>query len=356
MQSEEDVIMTDEQVPTTATNITTTTTTTTASPSQTRRTDHDWQPLYVPTAPVARGQPHGSQNLISLFHLDGIAASVRRTDPKTGEKINKIRKSYEGKVKQLHIAGINKADGVKNEFIFNGGILDIPQDVWHATKVAGNPVSNGMTASLLAKLDRAVAMAPGPLPRDDSERYKKLIGTDEAPKAKVADALKKVGGAIANGAQTGVSTGIPSPNMRPAVRPARQNSKRSYHDSTFTGYGEGFADEDGNHISEEESRARGLPMAKKRRTDRKVGMIRFFLEHSYHDFEHTKWLVALPNPVVSFSSAQSKITKAEETTLNLRVPDRTVALSSIVTYAPSSVLFFRAPNKHDQMNITDNFV
>jgi hypothetical protein len=117
-------------------------------------------------------------------------------------------------------------------------------------------------------------MVPGPLPREDSDRYKKLIGTDEAPKAKVADALKKGGSGITNGAPAGVSAGVPSPNMRPAVRPARHNAKRSYHDSTFTGYGEGFADEDGNQISEEESRARGLPMAKKRRTDRKVGMKR----------------------------------------------------------------------------------
>jgi hypothetical protein len=263
MQPDEDVTMTEEQVPTIVAN-----TTDADSTAQTRRTDHDIRPLYVPTASIVPARPHASQNLISLYGLGAITASVRRTDPVTGEKINKIRKSYEGKVKQLHIAGINKPVAVSREFIYDGGILDIPQESWNAEKVAGNPVQKGMTPSLLAKLDRALAMAPGKIA--DGDKYKKLIGTDDAPKVKVAEVMKK-SSAIINGAAPGQPPAVPSPNVRPAARPARQNAKRSYHDSTFTGYGEGFADEDGNIISEEESRSRGIPMAKKRRTDRKVG-------------------------------------------------------------------------------------
>jgi hypothetical protein len=286
MQPDEDVTMTDEQVPTTAI---TASTTEPDSAAQTRRTDHDIRPLYIPTTPIVPARPHASQNLISLYGLGAIAASVRRADPVTGEKINKIRKSYEGKVKQLHIAGINKPVAVSREFIYDGGILDIPQESWYAEKVAGNAVQKGMTPSLLAKLDRALAMAPGKI--SDGDKYKKLIGTDDAPKAKVAEVIKK-SGAIMNGAASGQPAAVPSPNVRPLARPARQNAKRSYHDSTFTGYGEGFADEDGNIISEEESRSRGIPMAKKRRTDRKVGAIRSCCRYFPYPLPRTQVRVA----------------------------------------------------------------
>ncbi|KAL9033478.1 MAG: hypothetical protein Q9214_007498, partial [Letrouitia sp. 1 TL-2023] len=46
---------------------------------------------------------------MSLFNLQSLASSVARTDPVTGEKINKMRKSYEGKVKALGLAGRNRA-------------------------------------------------------------------------------------------------------------------------------------------------------------------------------------------------------------------------------------------------------
>jgi hypothetical protein len=260
MNSDEDVIMTDEQVPTSTTNP--------------RRTDHDWQVFFVPTTRIKKGiPPLASQNLISLYGLGKIEARVRRADLETGEKIlkNKIRKSYEGKVKDLHISGVNKAVSVPRELIGGDGLLAIPEETWKSTKVAGNDVLLGPMPSFLAKLDRAVAMAPGKLPDRESDKWKKLIGQDQIAKVKPADAMRKSNG-VANGPPTGPPSAAPSPGLRPTTaRPARKSAKRSYHDSTFTGYGEGFADEDGSIISEEESRSRGIPMNKKRRTDRKVG-------------------------------------------------------------------------------------
>jgi len=274
MQSNEDVTMTDDAT-TTSTFTASTTSTTVAittvpdSTAQSRRTDHDWQLYYLPAAPLPQSRPHASQNLISLYHLDDIATSVRRTDPTTGQKINKIRKSYEGKVKQLHIAGVNKAVPVPKEFI-NGGLLDWPADQWQAQKVSGNPVQKGLTPSFLAKLDRAVKMAPGKLADRDSEKWKKLIGTDEVPKGKVVPEAMKKGAALFQSQPTYPST-APSPRMgATGARPARAGAKRRYNDSSFRGYAEGFGDEDLTNISEDDSRGMGGNPKKKRRKVRKL--------------------------------------------------------------------------------------
>ena len=59
-------------------------------------------------AAIAPARPHPSQNLIDLYSLQGVQASVTRHDA-AGNKINKLRKSYEGKVKQLGLSGRSKA-------------------------------------------------------------------------------------------------------------------------------------------------------------------------------------------------------------------------------------------------------
>jgi hypothetical protein len=255
MPPEEDVTMT-EEVPEAAEKPES------ESQSQLRRTDHDWQPYYPPLAPLALSRPHPSQNLISLYSLDKIAATVRRTDPTTGEKTNKLRKSYEGKVKQLHIAGVNKAVCAPGEFI-GGGLLDIPEEPWHSEHVSGKQIQSA--PDWLAKLDRALQIAPGRLPVKDSEQWKKLIGTDEAPKAKtVPEAIKKVG------AFSQPLSGGTTPSMQDqALRPARTGAKRRYVESTFKGYGEGFADDglDTPNMSEEESRDLNQPKKRRRKVN-----------------------------------------------------------------------------------------
>ena len=115
--------------------------------------------------PISR--PHTSQNLIELYGLNSIAASVARTDPVTGEKINKLRKSYEGKVKNLQIAGKNKAVKVPDEFT---NLLQWPEQEWHNQKVHGKSAMDGLSGDLLGMLDRAVQMAPGKLPAAEADK------------------------------------------------------------------------------------------------------------------------------------------------------------------------------------------
>lgn len=240
--------------------------------SQPRRTDHDWQLYYIPTQPLPQSRPHPSQNLISLFKLDDIAASVRRTDPTTGEKINKIRKSYEGKVKQLQISGVNKAVSTPREFI-NGGILDMPEAEWHAQMVSGRPLQKSITPDFLAKLERAVQMAPGSLPPREADKWKKFIGNEEAaPKGKVPVDVAKKNGIISPVQSARQSAATPLAQSATS-RPVR-STKRAYTDDTFEGYGDTM---DFAELSEDELRERGTQKKRQRTsTGRKVSGARFY--------------------------------------------------------------------------------
>ncbi|QIX02257.1 hypothetical protein AMS68_007774 [Peltaster fructicola] len=61
------------------------------------------------TDPIAPLLPDPAQDMLQLYSLQAMQASVARRDPKTGEKINKLRKSYETKSRNLGIEGRNKA-------------------------------------------------------------------------------------------------------------------------------------------------------------------------------------------------------------------------------------------------------
>ncbi|KAF2428826.1 mediator complex, subunit MED19 [Tothia fuscella] len=249
---------------------------TTPSQPHPTRTNHDWQPQFEPDPPLVQSRPHASQNIITLYDLTGIESTVRRVDPVSKEKINKIRKSYEGKVKQLGIAGVNKALSTPLEFIGENeetgepiGLLNIPQEEWVKRHSGKKSIRNGMTPDILNLLDSAVEMAPGKLSDKEGEKYKKLMSVDEPPKAKVAaQPLQKSG--VVSQAQSGHPSAAPSPNLKAQnlgqiARPARAGAKRRYNDTTFKGYGEGFVDDDMTNMSEEESREAGLRQQKRRR-------------------------------------------------------------------------------------------
>jgi hypothetical protein len=272
MPTDEDVRMTDPQPDT---QPDTTTITTTDAPSEPRRTDHDWEYYFLPSAPVQRLAPHPSQNLISLYKLDDLMKSVRRTDPMTGEKINKLRKSYEGKVKNLHIAGINKPVSTPGEFVVLGGkpasevpegegILNYTHEEWLAKKLSSRPIQQP-SENFQAKLDKALQMRPGPIL--EADKWRKIIGNDELPKTKTSFDGNKSTIAQANTARNSPSLKASGP-----VRPERAGAKRRYDDRSYSGYGEGLSDDVGDSTHEDERKS--AHVNKKRRKVRRP--------HLYH--------------------------------------------------------------------------
>jgi hypothetical protein len=209
-------------------------------------------------------QPHPSQNLMSLYQLNDIAKSVRRVDPTTGEKINKIRKSYEGKVKSLGVAGRNKAVPTPGQWLPH--LIVVPEEDYRATRVMGKEIEKGLSEDFLTKLTRAVQMAPGKLPDRESDKWKSLIGTEEPQpqvKAKVGLDGRPKAGPVQTAAAAGSVRSASSPAASKLARPERTGTKRRYNDSSFKGYGEGFLDDE--DISDEDARSTTSGGIKKKR-------------------------------------------------------------------------------------------
>lgn len=168
---------------------------------------------------------------------------MARQDPVTGEKINKLRKSYEGHIKALQIAGKPKAIKMEGRFT---NLLNYPDQDYHATYIAGKdirsalaPDQNALTPDLSNLLNGALGgMAPGPLPPQESAKYRAYLATDDPTKAKPVES------ATQRAAPSASAT--PNPYAASAAsrlnRPERSGAKRQYTDASFHGYGEGYDD------------------------------------------------------------------------------------------------------------------
>ncbi|PYH42084.1 uncharacterized protein BP01DRAFT_347450 [Aspergillus saccharolyticus JOP 1030-1] len=189
--------------------------------------------------------PDPSLDLITLYGLGPVAKSVARMDPVTGEKINRLRKSYEGKLKGLGLAGRNKP--VKHEPGAPGGLLQMtmwPEEEWQNQKVFGKEIKVAdMDSALHALQMKAMKMEPGAVP--NSEQWEDVLGHEKPSKhaGGGGDAGKKVV-APPNGPRM-QANGTPGPGVSDAERnrPSR-GRKRHYDDNSFVGYGEGYADDD----------------------------------------------------------------------------------------------------------------
>ncbi|KAF7585234.1 hypothetical protein BBP40_011607 [Aspergillus hancockii] len=192
---------------------------------------------------IATG-PDSSYDLVSLYGLGPVAKSVARTDPVTGEKINRLRKSYEGKLKGLGLAGRNKP--VKHDSEMPGGLRQMtmwPEEEWQNQKVFGKQIKVADMDSALQNLQlRAMKMEPGMVPNNDY--WEDILGHEKQSKHVCSGELSKKTAAPSNGARVpSQPNGTPGASELERSRPSR-GRKRHYDDSSFVGYGEGYADDD----------------------------------------------------------------------------------------------------------------
>ncbi|KAF4306452.1 Mediator complex subunit Med19 [Botryosphaeria dothidea] len=232
-------------------------------------------PFYkLSETPYPMSRPHVSQDLVALYGLQRITQSVARFDPRTGEKINKLRKSYESHVKDFKISGgKSRPEAAPNQLL---DLLNFPDEEFYLQRVRGNELENAQQR-ILAKLNGgALKLNPGKLSKEEDGKWKTRIGTDDGismrrpAESSLDGAAKKLkqGGQVMQGRNSATS----SPAMRPAngpktaVRPDRAGKKRSYLDSSFKGYGEGYGDDDGvGESTGGEDNGRGAGAKKKRR-------------------------------------------------------------------------------------------
>lgn len=202
-------------------------------------------PFHLCKQSFAPTGPDPALDLISVYGLGSVVRSVARIDPVTGEKINRLRKSYEGKLKGLGLSGRNKP--VKHELGTPGGLRHLtmwPEEEWQNQKVYGKEIKVAEVDSDLEQLQmRAVKLEPGAVP--NNEYWEDVLGHEKLS--------SKHPGPAALGKKPVVSAGTPRPVAQPngaptAVEPERTRTtrgrKRHYDDNSFVGYGEGYADDD----------------------------------------------------------------------------------------------------------------
>lgn len=172
----------------------------------------------------------------------------------TGEKINKLRKSYEGQIKGFNLPGRNKP--VKTERAENepGSLRRLagfqPHSEWSAS--TAKPTIQ-VTPDLTAKMQQAVQMQPGKV--RDSAMWEEILGHEKArpPPAAVSTPSQPQINRVPNG--------ISRPSMATISEERRKTrgKKRSYGDDSFVGYAEGFSDDndhEGLYGTDEEGGAR----------------------------------------------------------------------------------------------------
>lgn len=190
--------------------------------------------------------PRASEDLYEIFGLAGLAAEVAREKP-NGEK-NALRKTYKGHIKRLGVAGHfdvqKKKEDAPSEFM---AMLQVPELEWNVHQAKGREVTDGLSESTLSNLGRAMTMSKGPIPRSvwDTSVLGDPATTNANPSKPMSAKLSTPNTPLSS---TPNALSRPKSQLPPGHdpnRPRRNIKKRSYGDSSYEGYGEGFPDDDG---------------------------------------------------------------------------------------------------------------
>lgn len=193
--------------------------------------------------------PDPSLDLVSLYGLGPAAESVARTDPNTGGKGKRLRKSYEGKIKEFGLAGRNKP--AKHESGTSGGLRQLtlwPEEEWQNQKVYGKEIKAAEPDSNAYKMQmRAMKLEPGPVP--NNEYWESVLGHEKQPSVSTAttEPSRKPSAPTPTFQQPSQANGTPSattPVAGDPGRPKRAGKKRSYTDDSFVGYADAFAEDE----------------------------------------------------------------------------------------------------------------
>lgn len=193
---------------------------------------------------------------MQLYGLERIQASVARKDA-GGNKINKLRKSYEGKAKSLGLEGRIKAAKMDTPVEILGGLVDPGWDqvggdgkTWWEGRWADLPLRDpDALEALLKKTESAFVMAPGRLPKREHDSWASMLGLDDAIAGRATPALPPTATRNPVLSKTAPSTVFRSSapasprDVAGALRPERTGKKRRYDESSYKGYQEGYDDD-----------------------------------------------------------------------------------------------------------------
>jgi hypothetical protein len=132
-------------------------------------------------------------------------------------------------------------DSVKKEFEAPDTLFSMmiqPQEEWDMQFGRGGDISQGIPEAAMANLGKAMTMARGIVPKEiwNPNVLGEVNSTSSAETAKM----------VYNGVKTPVPQGaaVARASQGDGPRPKRNVKKRTYGDSSFEGYGEGYVDDD----------------------------------------------------------------------------------------------------------------
>ena len=201
------------------------------------------QSINTAIAEVFPTKPDPQNHLLSIYGLGPLLRTVARHDPITNEKINKLRKSYEGQIKSFQLSGRNKP--VKHEDergpsfrqSIGSGAWPAPlesDEDWNRTH-ATRKIE--VDTDFRTKLRQAMQMQPGRV--RDEPKWDDVLGHDK--QRPVAAPSNTSMPSAAHQRPNGLLK--PPANAADAKRTTR-GKKRSYGDNSFVGYGDGYSDVD----------------------------------------------------------------------------------------------------------------
>ena len=208
--------------------------------------------------------------MVEQYDLSPLARTVARTDPLTGEKINKLRRSYEGQIKAFQLAGRNKAvKWEEKQGLSMLQLAQVPEEDFNNQRVFGKEVSKGLSNASMSRLIKAVQLEPGQVPRNAEWEnvlgHDKVKGISEDTKSRKQEIQREVPMANTTKANGHLNGTIPTQAQSEAIRPKRASKRRRYDDESFEGYGEGYDDDLAGDYSSDEGSRRSSGSKKKRR-------------------------------------------------------------------------------------------
>jgi hypothetical protein len=183
-----------------------------------------------------------------LYGLGPLLRSVARTDPLSGEKINKLRKSYEGQIKNFELPGRNKAvRGERNVDEDQPGPLrrmagsaawGFQSDEQWNSEHAQSKIET--TSDFRAKVKQAMQMQPGTV--RNNTYWEGELGLSDKPKINALPQRDQISQPVLSRIPNGIPRSLPQATGEPKRQ--TRGKKRSYGDDSFVGYGEGYSDGD----------------------------------------------------------------------------------------------------------------
>jgi len=182
-----------------------------------------------------------NQNLLGKYGLHDLLARCARQDPDTGEKINKLRSSYAGQIKDAQLPGRNDHPRVIREEEQPSKLrtmATIPDDEF-PPRQAERKV--GDLSGLQGLLKSAMHLEPGNMNKQTMQEWDLILGHE--PQKPVKPQQQQP--AYAPSQQSRVPNGVRPAQPLTAPQPDKMRTrgkKRSYGDTAYVGYGDGLSE------------------------------------------------------------------------------------------------------------------